>query len=91
MFADLHLHTNFSDGTYTPEELAALYPVAATAFHPRFPKGTGILVEEYLDQLGREALESRAQQTQHLLTTLQEISRPMGGKPWDQRDQLHER
>ena len=23
MFADLHLHTYFSDGTYTPEELAA--------------------------------------------------------------------
>src|SRR5262245_38287083 len=23
MFADLHLHTNFSDGTYTPEELTA--------------------------------------------------------------------
>ncbi len=23
MFADLHLHTNFSDGTFTPEELAA--------------------------------------------------------------------
>lgn len=23
LFADLHLHTNFSDGTYTPEELAA--------------------------------------------------------------------
>jgi len=23
IFADLHLHTNFSDGTYTPEELAA--------------------------------------------------------------------
>ena len=23
MFADLHLHTNFSDGTYTPEELVA--------------------------------------------------------------------
>src|SRR5881394_171797 len=22
MFADLHLHTNFSDSTYTPEELA---------------------------------------------------------------------
>jgi len=22
MFADLHLHTNFSDGTYTPEQLA---------------------------------------------------------------------
>src|SRR5436190_11975889 len=22
MFADLHLHTNFSDGTYSPEELA---------------------------------------------------------------------
>ena len=24
MFADLHLHTHFSDGTYAPEELAAL-------------------------------------------------------------------
>ena len=24
MFADLHLHTHFSDGTYGPEELAAL-------------------------------------------------------------------
>src|SRR5258708_191918 len=23
MFADLHLHTNFSDGTYSPEELTA--------------------------------------------------------------------
>src|SRR5262249_8027705 len=23
MFADLHLHTNFSDGTYTPEEVVA--------------------------------------------------------------------
>ncbi len=23
VFADLHLHTNFSDGTYTPEELTA--------------------------------------------------------------------
>src|SRR5665811_508727 len=23
MFADLHLHTHFSDGTYTPRELAA--------------------------------------------------------------------
>lgn len=22
MFADLHLHTSFSDGTYSPEELA---------------------------------------------------------------------
>jgi predicted metal-dependent phosphoesterase TrpH len=23
MFADLHLHTNFSDGTYSPEDLVA--------------------------------------------------------------------
>ena len=22
MFADLHLHSNYSDGTYTPEEVA---------------------------------------------------------------------
>jgi len=34
MFADLHLHTNFSDGTYTPEELvsqAARHKLAAIA------------------------------------------------------------
>jgi predicted metal-dependent phosphoesterase TrpH len=34
MFADLHLHTNFSDGTYTPEELvsqAAKHRLAAIA------------------------------------------------------------
>jgi len=34
MFADLHLHTNFSDGTYTPEELvsqAAKHKLAAMA------------------------------------------------------------
>lgn len=34
MFADLHLHTNFSDGTYTPEELtahAARHGLAAVA------------------------------------------------------------
>jgi hypothetical protein len=34
MFADLHLHTNFSDGTYTPEELvsqAAKHKLAAIA------------------------------------------------------------
>jgi 3',5'-nucleoside bisphosphate phosphatase len=34
MFADLHLHTNFSDGTYSPEELvsnAAKYHLAAIA------------------------------------------------------------
>src|SRR5436309_11910310 len=34
MFADLHLHTNFSDGTYSPEELvaqAAKHKLAAIA------------------------------------------------------------
>jgi hypothetical protein len=36
MFADLHLHTNFSDGTYTPEELAGegkRYELAAMALN----------------------------------------------------------
>ena len=34
MFADLHLHTNFSDGTYSPEEMvsqAALHKLSALA------------------------------------------------------------
>src|SRR5215218_368689 len=34
MFADLHLHTHYSDGTYTPQELAAearRYQLAAVA------------------------------------------------------------
>jgi predicted metal-dependent phosphoesterase TrpH len=34
LYADLHLHTNFSDGTYTPEELAAqgkIHELAAMA------------------------------------------------------------
>ena len=44
-YADLHLHTNFSDGTYTPEELAALSQApasvdgAAVALQRRFPEG----------------------------------------------------
>lgn len=31
MFADLHLHTNFSDGTFTPEELARRGKIAGLA------------------------------------------------------------
>jgi hypothetical protein len=49
------------------------------------------LVQEYLDQLSRSGNEARGQQAHHLLTTLRELSRPMGGKPWGHRDELYER
>ena len=68
MFADLHLHTNFSDGTYTPEELtaqAAKHQLAAIAHgdtHPGFERPIwrqmaefgwlGILVPEQFGGLG---------------------------------------
>ena len=29
--------------------------------------------------------------TERLMQTLRELSRPMGGKPWTNRDELHER
>lgn len=35
--------------------------------------------------------EGRREATGKLMTTLQELSRPMGGKQWTNRDELHER
>jgi len=33
----------------------------------------------------------RTKATAHLMQTLKELSRPMGGKSWSTRDELHER
>ena len=49
------------------------------------------LVEALLDQLAHSETETRAQQAEHLIVTLRQLSRPMGGKPWTDRNQLHER
>jgi len=48
------------------------------------------LIEEYLDQLARSADSSCAAQTQVLQETLRKVSRPLGGKPWNDRDELHD-
>ena len=49
------------------------------------------LVREFLDQLAETSDESRVIQSGHLMQTLHEFSRPMGDKPWQDRDELHER
>jgi hypothetical protein len=49
------------------------------------------LVVEYVEQLARIDEQARSEGTEHLLRTLRELSRPMGGKPWKDRDELYER
>jgi hypothetical protein len=49
------------------------------------------LMQEFLDELAHSADANRARDAQHLMTTLRELSRPLGGKPWKNRDELHER
>ena len=49
------------------------------------------LVEEYLEELARTEDRVRTEAAEHLLLTLRALSRPMGGKPWNDRDELHER
>jgi len=38
-----------------------------------------------------EGKAARVEATEHLLRTIRELSRPMGGKPWTNRDELYER
>ena len=49
------------------------------------------LVEEYLEELARTDGRARMDAAEHLLRTLRAASRPLGGKPWQDRDELHER
>ena len=39
----------------------------------------------------KTAPAARAERTEHLLRTIRELSRPMGGKLWTNRDELYER
>lgn len=48
------------------------------------------LVEDYLVQLAKTEERARSEATGHLLRTLRELTRPMGGKPWKDRDELYE-
>jgi hypothetical protein len=49
------------------------------------------LVEEYREEIARTEERARMDAAEHLMRTLRAVSRPMGGKPWQDRDELHER
>ena len=49
------------------------------------------MVGQYFAQLPDDALEGNASTTDQLIGTLRQLSRPMGGKPWKNRDELYER
>ena len=49
------------------------------------------LVEEYLEELAPAEGLTRTDAAEHLMHMLRAVSRPMGGKPWKDRDELHER
>ena len=46
------------------------------------------LVQDYLQNLPSHSHKGSSSQ---LLETIDKLSRPMGGKPWNHRDELHER
>ena len=50
-----------------------------------------VLLEHLEARLQTEEAVARSKATEHLMETLQLLSRPMGGKPWSTRDELHER
>ena len=49
------------------------------------------LVEGYLVNLPNPKSAKRTQATAKLMNTIEQLSRPMGGKPWNLRDELHDR
>lgn len=49
------------------------------------------MVEQYFAQLPDDGSEESKLGTEQLLETLGKLSRPMGGKPWKDRDELYER
>lgn len=49
------------------------------------------LVQELLDRLSEEELASRQNGVEALEQSFQQVSRPLGGKLWQQRDELYER
>lgn len=49
------------------------------------------IVQELLDQLGREDLDVQQRSVEELKQSFHEVSRPLGGKLWKQRDELYDR
>ncbi len=49
------------------------------------------IVQELLDQLGREDFDVRHRSVEELEQSFREVSRPLGGKLWKQRDELYDR
>ncbi len=49
------------------------------------------MVGQYFAQLPDDSLEGTTFATEQLIATLRQLSRPMGGKPWKNRDELYER
>ena len=50
-----------------------------------------VIVQELLDQLGREDFDVRHRSVEELERSFHEVSRPLGGKLWKQRDELYDR
>lgn len=49
------------------------------------------LVTEFLSGLTSDDETSRQEAANRLVVTIEELSRPMGGKSWSNRDELHDR
>ena len=49
------------------------------------------LVQAFLERLALEGETPRRQAAERLVKTLHALSRPLGGKPWRNRDELYER
>ncbi len=49
------------------------------------------IVQELLDQLGREEFDERHRAVEELERSFHTVSRPLGGKLWKHRDELYDR
>lgn len=49
------------------------------------------IVQELLDRLSCEVSANRQKAVESLEQSFQQVSRPLGGKQWTQRDELYER
>ena len=50
-----------------------------------------VIVQELLAQLGREEFDERHHAVEELERSFHEVSRPLGGKLWKNRDELYDR